>query len=81
MNDFIPKSFSIKEKGDIEKISDEAIKNLCEQVIDENPHVVDEYRSGKVASLNYLVGQVMNKSERRADFKVAKEKLVEMIGK
>ncbi len=79
MNDFIPKSFSIKEKGDIDKISDDAIENICRQVIDENPHVVDEYKSGKAASLNFLVGQVMNKSNRRADFKVAKEKLVEMI--
>jgi aspartyl-tRNA(Asn)/glutamyl-tRNA(Gln) amidotransferase subunit B len=81
MNDFIPKSFSIAEKGDIEKIADSAIENICRQVIDENPHVVDEYKSGKSASLNFLIGQVMKLSERRADFKIAKEILVKMIEK
>ena len=80
MNDFIPKSFSILEKGDIGKISDEAVKNLCRQVIDENSHVVEEYRGGKDASLNYLIGQVMRLSEKRADFKIAGDTLKKLIG-
>jgi aspartyl-tRNA(Asn)/glutamyl-tRNA(Gln) amidotransferase subunit B len=80
MNDFVPKSFSILEKGDIEKISDEAVKNLCRQVIDENSHVVEEYRGGKDASLNYLIGQVMRLSEKRADFRIAGDTLKKFIG-
>ncbi len=79
MNDFIPKSFSVKEKGDIDKINDEAVGNLCRQVIDENPRIVEEYKNGKEASLNFLIGQVMKLSGRRADFKVAREKLLELI--
>ncbi len=66
MNDFVPRSFSIKDGKDIGMISDDAIENLCRQVVDENVHVVDEYRSGKEASLNWLIGQVMRLSERRA---------------
>jgi len=81
MNDFAPKSFSLKEHGkEIENIDEAAIENLCSQVIDENAHVVEEYRGGKVASLNYLIGQVMRLSERRADFKVAGECLKRLIG-
>ncbi|MFA5061333.1 MAG: Asp-tRNA(Asn)/Glu-tRNA(Gln) amidotransferase subunit GatB [Candidatus Pacearchaeota archaeon] len=79
MNDFIPKSFSIKEKGDVDKINNEAIENICKQVIEENKHVVEEYQSGKGVSLNFLIGQVMKLSQRRADFKIAKEKLVKLI--
>jgi len=79
MNDFVPKSFSITEKGDIGKISSDAVKNLCRQVIDENLHVVEEYRGGKAASLNFLIGQVMRLSDRRADFKVAGDTLKELI--
>ncbi|MFH1237999.1 MAG: Asp-tRNA(Asn)/Glu-tRNA(Gln) amidotransferase subunit GatB [archaeon] len=80
MNDFVPKSFSLKEhKGEISSIDDSAIENLCRQVIDENAHVVDEYKSGKDASLNFLIGQVMRLSERRADFKVAGETLKRLI--
>jgi aspartyl-tRNA(Asn)/glutamyl-tRNA(Gln) amidotransferase subunit B len=78
----VPRSFSLKEhEGEIGNIDEAAIENLCRQVIDENAHVVEEYRNGKSASLNYLIGQVMRLSERRADFKVAGEKLKEIIGK
>jgi aspartyl-tRNA(Asn)/glutamyl-tRNA(Gln) amidotransferase subunit B len=82
MNDFVPKSFSLKEhKGEISNIDDAAIENLCKQVISENAHVVDEYKSGKDASLNYLIGQVMRLSERRADFKVAGETIKRLVGR
>ncbi len=81
MNDMIPKSFSLKDhKGEIESIDSAAVENLCQQVIDENLHVVSEYKGGKDASLNFLIGQVMRLSERRADFKVAGDCLKRLIG-
>ncbi len=81
MNDFVPKSFSLSEhKGEIKNIDDSAIENLCKQVIDENAHVVDEYKNGKNASLNYLIGQVMRLSERRADYKTTTEIMKRLIG-
>jgi len=81
MNDFIPKSFSLKDhKGEIASIDEAGVENLCRQVIDENAKVVGEYKGGKDASLNYLIGQVMRLSERRADFKVAGECLKRLIG-
>ncbi len=81
MNDFIPKSFSITEKGDIGKIADDAVANICVQVIEQNIKAVDDYKNGNENSLNYLVGQVMRLSERRADFKTAREELVKLIRK
>lgn len=81
MNDFIPRSFSLKEhKGEIGNISEEAVENLCRQVISENAHVVEEYKAGKVASLNFLIGGVMRLSERRADFRVATEIMKRLVG-
>ena len=80
MNDFIPKSFSLKENADeVSNISVEAVENLCKQVISENNHVVEEYKSGKAASLNYLIGQVMRLSNRRADFKQVTEIMKKLI--
>jgi aspartyl-tRNA(Asn)/glutamyl-tRNA(Gln) amidotransferase subunit B len=80
MNDFVPKSFSLAEHdGEISSIDDAAIENLCKQVISENAHVVEQYKGGKEASLNFLIGQVMRLSERRADFKVAGEMLKKLI--
>ncbi|MBT6690675.1 Asp-tRNA(Asn)/Glu-tRNA(Gln) amidotransferase subunit GatB [archaeon] len=81
MNDFVPKSFSLAEhKGEIGNIDEAAIENLCRQVIGENAHVVEEYKGGKAASLNFLIGSVMRLSERRADFKVAGDCLKRLIG-
>jgi aspartyl-tRNA(Asn)/glutamyl-tRNA(Gln) amidotransferase subunit B len=77
MNDFVPKSFSVKEKlsGAIGKLSDEETKKLVEQAIKENPKVWEEFKSGKKESLNFLIGCVMKLSNRRADFGKVREVL------
>ncbi len=80
MNDFVPKSFSISEKGDIGKIAEDAVANLAEQVIEQNQKAVEDYKRGEQNALNFLVGQVMKLSERRADFKTAMKKLVRLLG-
>jgi len=80
MNDFVPRSFSIKGGRDIGMISEEAVLNLCRQVVSENSKVVDEFKSGKSASLNYLIGEVMRLSEKRADFRLVGETLKRMLG-
>jgi aspartyl-tRNA(Asn)/glutamyl-tRNA(Gln) amidotransferase subunit B len=80
MNDFVPRSFSLSQhKEEIGSISKEAVENLCRQVMNENAHVVAEYKAGKVASLNFLIGAVMRLSERRADFKVVGEVLKRLM--
>ena len=82
MNDFVPKSFSVKEKlsSAIGKLSDEETKKLVEQVIKENPKVWEEFKSGKKESLNFLIGCVMKLSNRRADFGKVRE-VMEGIGR
>ena len=81
MNDFVPKSFSLKDHTEeIASISEDAVENLCRQVIDENVHVVEEYKGGKAASLNFLIGSVMRLSERRADFKSVTLVMKRLIG-
>jgi aspartyl-tRNA(Asn)/glutamyl-tRNA(Gln) amidotransferase subunit B len=81
MNDFVPKSFSLREhKEEVSSISEEAVENLCRQVIGENGKVVAEYKGGKDASLNFLIGSVMRLSERRADFKSVTEVMKRLIG-
>jgi aspartyl-tRNA(Asn)/glutamyl-tRNA(Gln) amidotransferase subunit B len=81
MNDFVPKSFSLKDHAsEISSIDSSAVENLCKQVISENVHVVEEYKGGKDASLNFLIGQVMRLSNRRADFKSVTEVMKRLIG-
>jgi aspartyl-tRNA(Asn)/glutamyl-tRNA(Gln) amidotransferase subunit B len=77
MNDFVPKSFSVKEKlgKEIQKLSEEDTKKLVEQVIKENASVWEEYKGGKKESLNFLMGCVMKLSNRRADFNKVRDML------
>ncbi len=75
LNEFIPKSFSISQKKDIEKTSEKEIEKFVKQAIKENPQAVNDYCSGEQKALNFLIGQVMKISNRRADFKIAKKLL------
>ncbi|MEP6699420.1 MAG: Asp-tRNA(Asn)/Glu-tRNA(Gln) amidotransferase subunit GatB, partial [Verrucomicrobiota bacterium] len=57
----------VQEHG-IEQLSDTAaIETLCEQVITANPKPVTDFRSGNLASLNFLKGQVMKLSKGKAN--------------
>jgi aspartyl-tRNA(Asn)/glutamyl-tRNA(Gln) amidotransferase subunit B len=58
-------SSTISDLGEIEKIADKVIK--------ENSKAVDDYKSGNEKAINFLIGQVMQKTNKRADFKTAKE--------
>jgi aspartyl-tRNA(Asn)/glutamyl-tRNA(Gln) amidotransferase subunit B len=57
----------VKEKG-IEQLSDlSAIEKLCDEVIGANPKPVADFKTGNVASLNFLKGQVIKLSKGRAN--------------
>ena len=63
----------VKEKG-IEQLSDlGAIEALCQQVITANPKPVADFKTGNVASLNFLKGQVIKLSKGKANPKLVSE--------
>ena len=58
------------------QISDkDEIEKLAKKIIKENPKAVQDYKSGKKESLNFLVGKIMNISDKRADYRTTKEVL------
>ena len=70
----------VKEKG-LVQISDEgAIAKVIEEVLAANAKSVEEYKAGKAAALNFLLGQVMKKTQGKANpglvNKILKEKLI-----
>jgi len=57
----------VRERG-LAQVSDAgAIAGFVDQVIAENPKVVEDYRGGKPAALQFLVGQVMKLSRGKAN--------------
>ena len=61
----------VKEKG-MKQVSDEgAILAIVNEVLDENPASIADYKGGKDRALGFLVGQVMKKSKGQANPKMA----------
>lgn len=58
---------TIIDREGLGKADDDAIANFVVEAIDENPDAVDDYHSGEDGALNFLVGQVMQKSGGSAD--------------
>ena len=80
LNEFIPKSFSPKEKLKASaKISGGEIESICAKVIKENQKAVQDYKNGNASALNFLLGQVMKHSGKRADSSEARKILERMI--
>ena len=46
---------------------DSALEQWADQAIADNPGPVEEYRAGNVASINFLMGQVMKASRGKAN--------------
>ena len=64
----------IAEKNSLIQKSDvEELKNIISEVIKENAAAVTEYKNGKVASLQFLIGQAMKVTKGSANPKLLKE--------
>ena len=58
---------TIIDREGLGKADDDAIADFVTEAIDENPDAVDDYHNGEDGALNFLVGQVMQKSQGSAD--------------
>ena len=58
---------TIIDREGLGKADDDAIADFVTDAIDENPDAVEDYHSGEGGALNFLVGQVMQKSQGSAD--------------
>ena len=81
LNNFIPNSFSPKSQLENSSIikDEKQMLELCKRAIKENPKVVQDFKAGKKEALNFLLGEIMKLSNRRADYAIAKEELIRML--
>ncbi|MEZ0344803.1 MAG: Asp-tRNA(Asn)/Glu-tRNA(Gln) amidotransferase subunit GatB [Caldimicrobium sp.] len=71
----------VEEKGLIQESSEELLRSLCEEVLRENPGEVERYKAGKKGLLGFFVGQVMKKTQGKANPKVVNKILTELLEK
>jgi aspartyl-tRNA(Asn)/glutamyl-tRNA(Gln) amidotransferase subunit B len=70
----------IVESEGLSQVTDSgAIETICQQVIQDNPDQVEQYKSGKEGVIGWLIGQVMSKSGGKADPKVVRETLLMLL--
>ncbi|MDB4349790.1 Asp-tRNA(Asn)/Glu-tRNA(Gln) amidotransferase subunit GatB [Omnitrophica bacterium] len=71
----------VDQKG-LSQIKDEdEITRFIDEVINNNPKPVEDYKGGKATALTFLVGQVMKATKGKANPKLVNELLKERMGK
>ena len=66
----------VKEKGLVQITDNSEIEKIVEQVLNENPQSVEDYKAGKSNALKYLVGQSMRLSKGKANPKMINEMIL-----
>jgi aspartyl-tRNA(Asn)/glutamyl-tRNA(Gln) amidotransferase subunit B len=66
-------------KKHIQISSSAELEAVCRQIIKENPNAVIDYKEGRKESLNFLIGKVMQKTSKRADFKIVRNLLEKLM--
>ncbi len=68
------------EHGLIQKNDEGEIKKIVEEIIKANPSVVEDYKKGKMAALQFFVGQGMKATKGSANPELLKKLILEVIG-
>ena len=72
---------AIVEKKGLKQISDTGeIEGMIEEVLAENPDAVQDLKEGKKKAFGFLVGQVMRKTEGKANPQMINKILKEKVG-
>lgn len=71
---FIPKSFSPKSEASSQKIDSQSeLKKIIQQILNKNPKTVQDFKAGESKALNFLIGQVMQATNKNADYQVVRK--------
>ncbi len=71
----------IKEKGWVQISDENAIKEIVQKIISENPASVEDYKSGKEKAIGFLVGQAMKLTKGQANPQMLNKMFKEEINK
>lgn len=69
----------IKEEGLVQISDDDYIRNVVKEVLSANPNQVQQYKAGKTKVYGFFVGQVMQKTQGKANPKLVNDILKEEL--
>ncbi|HKL43948.1 MAG TPA: Asp-tRNA(Asn)/Glu-tRNA(Gln) amidotransferase subunit GatB [Candidatus Absconditabacterales bacterium] len=71
----------IKEKGfDTPAVDSGELEGIVKKVLEKNPNIVEQYKGGKTSTIGFFVGQVMKKTQGKANPKEVKEIVAKILG-
>jgi len=77
---FYPASFSPLAKKVEGRITDKKeLEKIAREVIGKNKKAVEDYKKGEKKSFEFLMGEIMRATSKRADFKVARDVLAGLL--
>ena len=75
------KATELIDESDMGGLDESALKDLCQQAVDNNPKAVSDYLAGKEKAVKAMVGFVMKNSRGKADPALAEQTIIDIIGK
>jgi len=69
----------IKEKGLVQISDEDTLNKMIDEVISNNPKVVEDYRNGKGKAMGFLVGQIMKITKGQANPAMVNKMLLEKL--
>ncbi len=80
LRSFYPKSFDPNEKKIEGKITDtKELEKVARRAVNDNKKAVEDYKNGDKKAFEFLMGAIMKETEKRADFKIAREVLEKIL--
>ncbi len=79
LNKFYPKSFMPSAESEGKINNPEELEKIAKEVIKNNSKSVEDYMKGEEKALNFLMGEIMKATKKRADYKVAREILQKLL--
>ena len=73
MRKFVPTSFSPKKEATAVISDTSKLTKIIKQIIKNNKKSTDDYKSGNKQAINFLIGQVMQETNKSADYQVVKK--------
>lgn len=69
----------VADEGLAKVSDDQAIRRVCQEIIDASPQETASYKAGKVTLIGWFVGQVMKKMQGKADAALARKIIEELL--
>ncbi|WP_414837336.1 YbaK/EbsC family protein [Candidatus Nanosalina sp. VS9-1] len=70
---------ALSENGELPEASSFDLEEKISEVLEENPDAVEDFQEGRDSALNYLIGQLMQETNGKADAGEAREKFMEEL--